>query len=192
MSSPDYFSLADALRSADALSEAAEAHGTLAGMVAANPDQDCHHRWLMLSLHGSDQAAHSTPTLTDEARKTLHAVYHSTCAGLSDLQMSFTPLLPPDDFPLGEQARALGLWCQGFVYGFALGRPGTREVHSPQVREVLDDLGRMAEVEIPEDDGDEQDRAALVELVEYVRVAAQLVHDELRLSASGPGDAPTH
>jgi ABC-type nitrate/sulfonate/bicarbonate transport system substrate-binding protein len=60
------------------------------------------------------------------------------------------------------------------------------------VKTMLDDLARIAQVEQPDGEGNEQDEAALVEIIEYIRVASQLVHDELRLAGAPPASGRTH
>lgn len=190
MDIPAYAEIESALRQAGAQSEPAESHGTLSGLIAAAPEVDWQARWLKVTLDaGNDDAA---PALPASARPRLEALFDGTRAAMSDLQMRFEPLLPADDAPIAERARCLGLWCQGFLYGFSMARPGGHEKLPPQVREVLDDLGRLAQVEPPEGEGGEQDEAALMEIVEYMRVAAQLVHDELRLSEPVPGSQTHH
>lgn len=190
MKLPEYDRISDALRQAGGLSEAAESHGTLAGLVAAAPDADWKAQWLKVTLDGGD--AEQTTALPASIRPHLDQLFDATRAALSDLQMGFEPLLPDDRTPMAERARCLGLWCQGFLFGFSMARPGGYDSLPPQVREVLDDMGRLAQVEPPEGEGSEQDEAALMEIVEYVRVAAQLVHDELRLSEPPVGSQTRH
>lgn len=192
MSLPDFSDFRRLLQEAGALSEPAEAHGTLVGMLAADPEGDCAGRWIALTLHGTDQPDGAGRAVPAELRPRLESVYRDTEQALADLQMSFEPLLPQDEAGLRAQAEAMGSWCQGFLYGFTLIRRGDGKTLSPQVQEVLEDLQRMAEVETPDTEGNEQDREALVELVEYLRVAAQLVHDELRLAAPGADNDAAH
>jgi len=185
-----YQQLAKALKQSDAMSEPSETHGTLSGLLAAAPEVDWRQEWFRLTVQGGQgQEAVSLPAA---ARPVLDSVYLQTQAALSDLKMSFEPMVPPDDEPLQARVQALGLWCQGFLFGFSTARPGSHDGLSPQVREVLDDLQRLAQVEIPGGEGDEGDEAALMEIVEYVRVAAQLVHDELRLKSPDPANQTRH
>lgn len=192
MSLPEFSEFTRLLRDAGALSDPAESHGTLVGMLAADPGEDCCQRWIALTLHGTDQPEGNGRAVPAELRPRLDSVYAATERSLADLQMGFEPLLPEDEADLRTQAEAMGSWCQGFLYGFTLIRRGGGKALPPQVQEVLEDLQRMAEVETPDASGDEQDHEALVELVEYIRVAAQLVHDELRLAASDADNDATH
>lgn len=191
MDLPDYEKFSTALQQADGMSEPSESHGTLVGLLAAAPDENWRERWLKLCLHANDEGA-SGLALPASSQPVLNAVFDGSLASLADLQMRFHPMLPPDDAPLANRAHALGLWCQGFLYGFSMARPGSHESLPPQVREVLDDFARLAQVEPPEGEGDERDEVALVEIVEYLRVAAQLVHDELKLAAPRPESDTRH
>ncbi|MEA5446570.1 UPF0149 family protein [Gammaproteobacteria bacterium AB-CW1] len=189
MNLPEYSKVSTAFRQAQALSEPAESHGTLCGLLAAAPEADWQEQWLRLSLNSEGQGAVSLPA---SVRPVLDALYDATQAEMVDLQMRFEPLLPDDDHGIAERARCLGLWCQGFLFGFSTARPGSHEGLPPQVREVLDDLGRLAQVEPPQGEGSDEDEAALLEIVEYIRVAAQLVHDELKLKQGQPPTDTRH
>ncbi|WP_253450788.1 UPF0149 family protein [Natronospira proteinivora] len=190
VSLPSHNEFARILKQAEALSEAAESHGTLTGLLAAAPEGDWRQQWLALCLQGGDQQG--TVPLSANARPLFDQAYDTTQASLADLRMSFEPLLPGDDSPMAERVHALGQWCQGFLYGFSVARPGGHEGLPPQVKEVLDDMTRLAQVEAPDSQGDEGDESALTEIVEYVRVAAQLVHDELRLKDPAPPNRTRH
>ncbi len=191
MDIPDFDKVSRALKQMEGLSEASESHGTLVGLLAAAPDENWRDRWLKMCLK-ADDSAQGVVSMPADASPILNAVFDGTVAGLADLQLRFEPLLPGDEAPLAERARALGLWSQGFLYGFSMARPGRHDSLPSQVREVLDDLARLAQVEAPEGEGDEQDEVAFAEIIEYLRVAAQLVHDELRLAAPQPDSGTRH
>ena len=53
---------------------------------------------------------------------------------------------------------------------------------SEEAGEALTDLARLAAAS-PQDDGDEEDEQALVEIEEFVRVAALLLHGDCVLAA---------
>jgi len=176
---PEYNKVAAVLKQCEGLSDVSESHGTLTGLLAAAPDADWRGKWLQLTIHAGDSG--EAVSLPASSRPVLDALYDGTQAALSGLNMGFYPLLPDDSTTAAERAAALGQWCQGFLYGFSMARPGSHDGLPPQVREVLDDMSRLAQVEVPEEEGSEQDEAALMEIVEYLRVAAQLIHDELKL-----------
>jgi uncharacterized protein len=87
-------------------------------------------------------------------------------------------LLPDDDAPLARRAEALAQWCQGFLYGFG-SVAGTQRNLPAQVDEVLKDLTQISRASAGDSEPTDDDEEDYVEIVEYVRVGAQLVHDEL-------------
>jgi uncharacterized protein YgfB (UPF0149 family) len=90
--------------------------------------------------------------------------------------MGFALLLPEDDASLADRADALLGWCRGFLGGYGLGA-GDAVPETPEAREALDDLGKIAASRLSYDDP-EGDEAALLEVSEFVRVAALLLHGD--------------
>jgi len=106
---------------------------------------------------------------------------------LTDPELGFEPLLPADDRPLTERADAMVDWCRGFLGGFGLAGTSVHAQLSDDAQEVLRDLGTVAASSF--DFGSEtEDEDALIEVQEFVRVAAMLLYTECNAhdpSASG-------
>lgn len=85
-------------------------------------------------------------------------------------------LVADDDASLGERSGSLFDWCRGFLGGFGLAA-GANPPLSEEGRESLADLARLAAAS-PQDEGDEEDETALVEIGEFIRVAALLLHGD--------------
>ena len=85
-------------------------------------------------------------------------------------------LVADDDASLGERSGSLFDWCRGFLGGFGLAA-GAAPPLSEEGRESLADLAKLAAAS-PQDEGDEEDEAALVEIGEFIRVAALLLHGD--------------
>ena len=106
----------------------------------------------------------------------------NTCTALGQGDMSFAPLLPPDDWLLEIRAQALADWCAGFMRGLGEAadvRPAA-EVLDGEVRgEIMEDLAEIARLTVGEDETDVEAESAYTELVEFVRVSVQLLFDEL-------------
>jgi hypothetical protein len=94
-------------------------------------------------------------------------------------ELGFNPLLPDDEIALVERVAALAQWCDGFVGGLGLGGLDDEHGLSETGREAVEDLGRIARTELTLD-GDEADESAFVEVLEFVRIGAILVYEELR------------
>jgi hypothetical protein len=109
-------------------------------------------------------------------------VASDTCASLSDGDMSFQPLLPPDDRPLSLRADGLAEWCAGFMHGLgeAAGHAAARDALSGDVtREIMADFGEIARLTLGDEEADLDAESAYTELVEFVRVSVQLMFEEL-------------
>ena len=106
----------------------------------------------------------------------LDAMRTASSAQLDDRGFAFELLMPEGDAGLSERSGALFDWCRGFLGGFGLAA-GASPPLSDEGSEALSDLARLAAA-TPQDDGDEEDEEALIEIEEFVRVAALLIHGD--------------
>jgi uncharacterized protein len=179
--SQSFNDLQRALTQAHALTDAAEAHGTLVGALCA----------ARCSL--TDWLAEVLPEdcADDSAAAGLRAVFESTAAALGEGALAFQPLLPTDDASIELRAAALGEWCTGFLYGLGAGAAVPEaSVLSGDAGEVLRDLTEITHVDVDPDDDLETSEAAYAELVEFVRVGVQLLYDHLQPVREQPPAAP--
>jgi uncharacterized protein YgfB (UPF0149 family) len=100
---------------------------------------------------------------------------------LEDRSFGFELLLPDDDASLARRSGAVFDWCRGFLGGFGLAAGATPAL-SGEGTEALADIARLAAA-TPQDEGDEEDEAALAEIEEFIRVAALLLHGDCVLAA---------
>lgn len=154
------------------LTDAAEAHGTLAGCLCAV----AHYRfqdWL-LEILPDGRAEPSAATA-------LQALYTSTAGSLAGLDMAFQPLLPQDTESIVERTGALATWCQGFLYGLGSGSGATQDVEDlpGDVGQVVTDLVAISGAAVDPLQSEESNEEAYAELVEFVRVGVQMVFEEL-------------
>jgi uncharacterized protein len=169
-----------ALVQAHALTDAAEAHGTLVGVLCTT---DCSlDDWLgqILPDGRADPGVEAG----------LRSIFESTCGTLGDGSLGFTPLLPNDDAPIGDRTLALGEWCQGFLYGLGAGALPEQAALQGDAAEVIRDLTEITQVDVDPDEGEEQNELAYAELVEFVRVGVQLVHAQLTPLRELPDESP--
>ena len=176
-----YTELDGMLHAAGSETGAAEAHGLLCGMACAggNVATDVWLEHLLgenntLSAAARDCNAALT-SLQQEIKRQLH-----------DDALGFVLLLPADDEPLTLRTRALGHWCEGFLYGMALG--GTRDdAPLPEdSAEIMKDFYEISHAGFTARETADADEAAYLEIVEYVRMCVLLVHEELRPLAATP------
>lgn len=186
MTSASYAEIERALHDARAVTDAAEAHGTLAGSLCAAPAYRFED-WLQEILpEGDVVSAETTP---------LQELFAETNAALGSDEMLFEPLLPEDESPLDARAAALAQWCQGFLYGL-----GSSRIHDAgglpgEVGEIVRDLTEITHAGAHGTETPESDESAYAELVEFVRVGVQLIFEELEpFRVQPPRDAgePLH
>jgi yecA family protein len=167
----DYRDFEHLLGQSRALTDVAEAHGTLAGALCASEEYRFED-WLR-ELYADGRAS------DEQAARGLRALFEDTRRSLGAGQMEFDVLLPDDEAPIAERTAALGQWCQGFLYGL-----GTSAIPDPdrlpaEVGEVVRDITAITQVAVDGNENDETNEQAYNELVEFVRVGAQLLFEEL-------------
>lgn len=188
--SPSFDLVDRALRQLGASEGAPEAHGSLCGLACVLGSRAC-SVWVA-GLSAPDSVS-STPMAP--AGLLLDDLATMTCAALLDGDMTFSPLLPPDDRPLSFRAEGLADWCAGFMHGLgaATGAGVAREALNGEVtREIMADLGEITRVTLGDEDSDLEAEAAYTELVEFVRVSVQLIFDELYDVRQGLASAGVH
>lgn len=110
-------------------------------------------------------------------------------ASFSDAELGFQPLLPDDAAPLNERTQALAAWCEGFLFGLSARLKFDLRACSEEVREVVADFAQFTRASIGAGDDLEVEESAYAELVEYIRVGAQLVYMELHPRPAAAADA---
>ena len=165
-----------------ALTEPAEAHGSLAGALCAT-DAYGLDDWLAEILpEGAPPAAVSA---------WLRELYEQTREALSGTQMQFDLLMPDDEEPIELRAAALTQWCNGFVYGLGSGGSTDPERLPGDAGEIVRDLAQVTRAGVDEHEGSEANELALAELVEFVRVGVQVVFEELGALRQAPVSRPS-
>jgi hypothetical protein len=170
---PDYSRLAQVLESLGLAYGASETHGLLCGMLSCGTTQ-AHVEWIE-SLFGDLPAE---DLLAQEARQLVAQLYQASRLQLSEEGSEFSLLLPDDEATLGERARALVDWCEGYLYGLGMGG-----VSEPQLagdaKEALQDISAFTRLDLENLAGGERDEYDYMELQEFLRVATLLIRDEL-------------
>ncbi|MDE2155320.1 MAG: UPF0149 family protein [Xanthomonadaceae bacterium] len=151
--------------------EASDLHGSVCGYLAGGGSLRDVPVLAALQLDG--EAVSPAP----DDRILLECLVRQCETELADPELGFEPLLPEDDRPLAERAEATVDWCRGFLGGFGLAGATAHAQLSDEAREILRDLGMIAGSSF--DFGDEEeDEDALIEVQEFVRMGAMLLHTE--------------
>jgi hypothetical protein len=167
--------LTQVLHAAAADSSASEAHGLLSGTLCAG-GKTGPALWLEHLLGEGNTLSAAAADCSDM----LLTLQSDILRQFNDDVLGFELLLPVDDAPLSLRTEALSQWCAGFLFGLALG--GFREdVAMPgNASEVMKDFSEISRAGFTCDAGEEADEAAYMEIVEYVRMGALLLHEELQ------------
>lgn len=152
--------------------EAAGYHGALCGALCVQPAGEID---LMMLIEADDPAEPDT-----DARRLLMQIRDDALVSLQNDESGFTPLLPEDDAELEQRITALVAWCEGFLFGLASRSKFNLQQCSDEAKEIISDFAEFTRASLDDGDDSELEETAYAELVEYIRVGAQLVYMELR------------
>lgn len=171
-----YDELAAALGRLGFTQDAAEYHGALCGALCARAPQEIDPFKLLEGGGQPDGAA------ADE----LLRLRGESANAFNGADLAFTPLLPDDEVALTSRVSALSSWCSGFLLGLASGKPLNLKQCSPEMKEIVRDFTEFTNAGITEEEDAEIEETAYAELVEYIRVGAQLIYMELHENTPDP------
>lgn len=112
----------------------------------------------------------------------LDTLYQSTFWQLSERLSEFALLLPDDQNNAAVRTDAMAHWCEGFLHGLVSAKHGDAlrdRLAAEPLSDIIRDVLQITRAEVDEATDEETNEAAYAELVEYVRVAAQLTYEEL-------------
>ena len=170
-----YESLQASLRSLGLDQDAPEYHGILCGMLCYRDDAPAD---LGLAAEPERLAASE-----DEVLKGLRK---ASLQQLQEAHVEFVLMLPDDEEGMTERVEALAQWCSGFLHGMASSTQMDMRGLSDDAQELVRDFTELSRAghEMATDGDTEQDERDYAELVEYVRVGAQLLFLEMRQGQS--------
>jgi len=165
------------LKSCGSSWNAGQVHGLLCSRLSIN-GADGATRWFAQVLDDTDPNDGFRP----ECEAMLDDLFAATWRQLVERQSEFSLLLPDDADSTAARTEAMGQWCEGFLHGLV------SEKHSEKLKDrlsgepladIIRDMLQITRATIGDDADDDGDEGAYVELVEYLRVAAQLTYEEL-------------
>jgi uncharacterized protein YgfB (UPF0149 family) len=166
---PGYAEVTTALKKTPGRYNASQVHGLMCGLICAISAKDS-TRWEGILGIAKDP----------EGLEVLQRLYETSYHQMSEFSFEFTLLLPSDKTEINKRAEALGLWCQGFLTGLEQGKVPIKNREPGEVTEALDDFIEISQVNYDDTATTDEDETAYFELVEYVRLAALMVYQELR------------
>ncbi len=173
---PTYSDMADLLSLAKSKWHPSEVHGLFCGYLSATAGEMDNH--LEKRILGKNK----NPAF----RESLQQLYETSYHQLSEFSFEFTLLLPDDGVDIHIRTEALGLWCQGFLTGLQQGNVPIERREESDVTETINDMIEIAQVNYDDIADDEEDETAYFELVEYVRLGALLIFNELNKTNPTP------
>lgn len=166
---PNYGDLSRALLKTSLKLHPSQIHGLVSGLLCGNPNHSS--AWEELVAGG-------------EPGKDVHAVlqslYDGTAKQMDEFLFDFQLVLPDDAVELPMRAEALTLWCQGLLTGLKLAQVQIVNRESGEITEAINDMIEIAKMNFEEVVSSEEDESAYSDLVEYVRMAAILIYQDLR------------
>ena len=174
MQLPSYEELNIALESIDFGKRISELHGFLCGAIALDISYPLHTSIATLAPDLGNV------TMNNDIGELLENVYASVRAQMTDPVLQLELLLPDsDNTNLTNRVTALASWCDGYLFGLA--NAGLKENTSlpEDTGEILLDLTRISQLH-GADTGEEDEEISFNELLEYVRMSALLVAEELQ------------
>ena len=119
-----------------------------------------------------------------DLQEQLDHLYEATRAQMTDPVLQLDLYLPgydneDDEINLSTRVTALGSWCDGYLFGLANAGLQAQASLPDDTAEIIQDLTRIAQLS-GADTGEEDEELSYVELLEYVRMSALLVAEELQ------------
>jgi hypothetical protein len=165
---------------------AAQAHGILTGLTCATAGDE----FAGSSVGRIIDTFGINADFQDRLLDVLMDVQQGLREQLAGPGFEFQPVTPDDSEPVPARVEALADWCRGFILGLLEGgvdEPVRLPADAGEAARDLVELGAMGVEPGPFDKTHER---AIAEVEEYVRVAVQLIYEELH--AHGPDDPLDH
>ena len=167
--------LDEALENCDSGRNSIQAHGLLCGYIMTHGLKG-HDMWLHRMFENSSNEK------GDKYKYIFDDLFIKTWQQLEERQSEFELFLPGDDRGLLTRAKAIGAWCDSYLHGL-ISSVTTENLKKAINREptsiLIKDLLEMTKATIGEEDDDETNERSYAELVEYTRIAVQLIFEEL-------------
>ena len=167
--------LDEALENCNSGRNGVQAHGLLCGYIMTHGLKG-HDMWLHRMFENSSNEK------GDKYKYIFDDLFIKTWQQLEGRQSEFELFLPGDDRGLLTRAKAIGSWCDSYLHGL-ISSVTTEKLKKAINREptsiLIKDLLEMTKATIGEEDDDETNERSYAELVEYTRIAVQLIFEEL-------------
>ena len=119
--------------------------------------------------------------MINECSEKLGELATEVMAAINAQNFTLQLFLPDDNCPLNERGAALVQWCEGFLSGLGIAGLLEFDLLSAEGREVIQDLYKICRLDVDDlaEEGEDEE-SAFMELSEYVRMGAILLHEEFQ------------
>ncbi len=120
--------------------------------------------------------------LQQECAAQLRKLFDDTYRQLAERGSEFNLLLPEESESPAVRTAAVAQWCEGFLNGLVLGARGDRlkkRLAGEPLDDIIKDMLEITRADVDQDADGESTEMAFAEVQQYLRVAAQLVYEEL-------------
>lgn len=170
---PLYFDFSHAISDLNLPISCSELHGVLCGYLAADGQRagESYIRALLAKREAGE---------TRQAALALFDVFTISQQQLSQLGFDFELMLPNDDAALCTRAQAFSEWCEGFTQGLTVAGISSDKLHNEEAQEALQHITEFAQLDYEALRVNEEDERALLEVIEYTRMAVLSIHADMQ------------
>lgn len=168
---PDYDELSLALLKTTLKLHPSQVHGLSCGMLCGEKANESVWEELVTGSVSDKQEAQKAHIL-------LKSLFEISKKQLEDFLFEFELLLPADSQNLTMRAEALTLWCQGFLTGLKMVKIPIINREPGEMSEAINDIVEIAKMNYEDVVDSDEDEAAYIELVEFIRMAVILIYQD--------------
>lgn len=161
---------------------ASELHGQLCGYLCAGADAQ--GEAFINALLNNKRDSESRSALLE-----LFSTFSISQQQFNQFDFAFEFLLPDDNQPLLDRAQAFSEWCSGFVEALQLAGVDREQFYEEEAQEALSHLEDFALLEYESVEVSEEDEVALMEIMEYARMAVIRLHGDLLMNERERGES---
>lgn len=159
-------------------------HGMMCAYLCAGADSQG-EAYLRALLHNKKDEESRSAILC------MFAVFSVSQQQISNFDFEFEMMLPDENQPLIDRARAFSEWCEGFTQGLTMAGVDQDQFYEEEAQEALQHIIEFSELDCDTLDMDEEDEKALMEVSEYTRMAVIRLHGDLVMNERERGGSET-
>lgn len=150
-------------------------HGYLSGLVAGGAVLEGPLAYRILAqILGKEE-------LANVRMQDIEQFMSAITKGLVEADLSYEPLLPSDDESMVKRMKALSVWSSHFISGFGISV--TEQSLTSETREFLQDLERIASIDVAELEETGEDEEDILIVADHLKMIALQLSMETRQSS---------